>query len=116
MFLGRRPTTLLDRLRPNLRSEVDQREQIQRRQRLERGREPDFTIGNKVYARFWYGARRWRSGVIVSVAGPLSYDVQIGEEVHRRHASQLIHNRGAVDPTEEESLQRDFELEFAPQT
>ena len=115
MFLGRRPTTLRNRFRPNLRSEVDQREQIQRRQRLDKGRKPDLTIGNIVYARFWYGVRRWRLGVLVSVAGPLSYDVQIGEEVHRRHASQLIHNRGVVDPTEEESLQRDFELEFAPQ-
>ena len=65
-----------------------------------------------MYARFWYGARRWRPGVIVSVAGPLSYDVQIGEEVHRRHASQLFHHRGAVDPTEEERLRREFVLEM----
>ena len=102
MFLGRRPTTLLDRLRPDLKRDVDRREQVQHRRRLETGKRPEFQIGDKVYCRFWYGMRRWRKGVIVAVAGPLSYDVQVDDEVHRRHASQLFHDRGVLGPEEEE--------------
>ena len=29
----------------------------------------------------------------MALAGPLSYDVQVADEVNRRHASQLFHDR-----------------------
>ena len=93
LFLNRKPTTVLDRLRPHLRNEVERRVQGQRRERLEKGQQPKFNVGDRVYARFWYGSRRWRKGRIVALAGPLSYDVQVDDDVHRRHASQLFHDR-----------------------
>ena len=102
LFLNRKPTTLLDRLRPDLRVDVENRVQTQQRQRREKGREPDFVVGDRVYARFWYGQRLWRKGTVVAVAGPLSYDIQVGAELHRRHASQLLHDRVPVDFEEEE--------------
>ena len=102
LFLGRRPTTLLDRLRPDLKRDVERREQVQHRRRLETGKPPDFKIGDRVHCRFWYGMRRWRKGVIVAIAGPLSYDVQVDDDLHRRHASQLLHDRGVAGPEDEE--------------
>ena len=63
------------------------------RKRLEKGKEPYFNVGDRVYARFWYGSSRWRKGRILALAGPLSYDLQVADEVHRRHASQLFHHR-----------------------
>ena len=98
MFLGRRAITLLDKLRPYLTDEIERRGEVLHRQRQEAGRAPDFRIGDMVFARFWYGIRHWRPGVIVAFAGPLSYDVQVGEEVHRRHAAQLLHRRLLVEP------------------
>ena len=46
----------------------------------------------------------------MAIAGPLSYDVQVGDDMHRRHAAQLFHDRGGPEPTEEEQLQRDLPL------
>ena len=66
------------------------------------GRVPKCNVGDKVFARFWYGSRRWRIGVIVAIAGPLSYDVQIGSDVHRRHATDMFHDRGVIDPKDED--------------
>jgi hypothetical protein len=101
LFLSRKLVTLLDRLRPDLRVKVENQMESQQRLRREKGREPDFTIGDRVYARFWYGQRRWRKGCIVAVAGPLSYDVQVAGELHRRHAAQLLHDRVGGDFEEE---------------
>ena len=74
-------------------NDVERRVQTQRRETLEKGKKSNFNVGNRVYARFWYGSPRWRKGRIVTLAGPLSYDVQVADEVHRRHASQLFHDR-----------------------
>lgn len=104
LFLSRKLVTVLDRLRPDLRVEVGNRMESQQRQRREKGREPEFTVGDRVYARFWYGQRRWRKGCIVAVARPLSYDVQVGGELHRRHAAQLLHDRVDADLGEEERI------------
>ena len=93
LFLYRKPTTVLDRLRPNLQNEVERRVQTRQREQLEKGQQPTFNVGDRVYARFWYGLRRWRKGRIVALAGPLSYDLQVADEVHQRHASQLFHDR-----------------------
>jgi hypothetical protein len=110
LFLGRRPNTLLDRLRPDLKKDIIHREEVQHRKRAEVGKLPDFNLGDKVYCRFWYGTRRWRKGIIVAIAGPLSYDVQVGDEVHRRHAAQLFHDRGIEDPEEQERLNRVLDI------
>ena len=72
---------------------MERRVQSQRRERLDKGQEPNFNVENRVYARFWYGSRRWRKRRIVALGGPLSYDVQVDDEMHRRHAFQLFHDR-----------------------
>ena len=46
LFFNRRQTTVLDRLRPDLCSEVERRLQTQRRARLEKGQEQNFNVGN----------------------------------------------------------------------
>ena len=42
-----------------------------------------------LWVRFYNGPHKWRSGVVRSVTGPLSYDVQVGNQMHSRHADQL---------------------------
>ena len=108
LFLNRKLTTVLDRLRPNLRVEVENRVETQQRQHREKSCEPNFNVGERVYAMFWYGPRRWRKGVIVAVAGPLSYDVEVSGELHRRHAAQLLHDRVGADFEEEERGLNEF--------
>ncbi len=42
-----------------------------------------------VWVRFYNGPHKWRSGVVRAVTGPLSYEVQVGDQMHSRHADQL---------------------------
>lgn len=95
LFLNRKLTTMLDRMRINLKNQLEKRVETQQRQRQEKGREPDF--GDRVYARFWYGSRLLRKAIIETLAGPLSYDIQVNCELHRCHAAQLIHDRVGAD-------------------
>ena len=62
-------------------------------------------ISDQVFARFWYGPRLWRRGLIVARAGLLSFDVQVGGDVHRRHAAQLFRDRGVPDSIDEDESQ-----------
>lgn len=101
LFLSRKLTSMLDRMRPNLRTEVESRVETQQLQRQEKGRVPEFKVGDRVYARFWYGPRRWRKGFIVTLAGSLSYEVEINGELHRRHSAQLLHDRVGADLEED---------------
>ena len=105
-LMTRRPVTMLDRLRPDLQRDSARREEVSKQRRLNTGRDPDYAVNDRVFARFYYNGRRWRPGVIVNVAGPLSYDVQVGGELHRRHDSQLIHNRELPGSTAEDDVDR----------
>ena len=65
------------------------------------GRDREFSVGDKVFVRFWYGTRRWRPGVILKREGHFSYDVQVGEQLHLRHATQLLRDVGHQGETPE---------------
>ena len=95
-LMNRRPVSVLDRMRPDLRRKVTLSEQVSNQKKLNSGCDSDFKINDRVFAKFFNTRRRWRPGVIVNVAGPLSYDVQVADEVHCRHASQLFQNRGTT--------------------
>ena len=105
-LMTRRPVMVLDRLRPDLRRDSARREEVSNQRRVNTVRDPDYDVNDRVFVRFYYNKRRWRPGVIVNVAGPLSYDVQVGGELHRGHASQLIHNRELPVSTAEDDVDR----------
>ena len=90
---------LLDCLRLDLKKEVERRELIKHCRRVKLSRPPDYVIKDKVYCRLWYALRRWLKIEIVAIAGPISYDVQVGDDVHRRHAANVIHDCGDPEPT-----------------
>ena len=90
MLFGFRPTTRLDRIRPSLRRRVEEAANARKKMSEAVGRDQEFSVGDKVLVRFWYGTRRWRPGVILKREGHSTYDVQVGEQLHRRHATQLL--------------------------
>ena len=64
---------------------------IQNHDRTARDRE--FAVGQPVFARQYLGPRKWVGGVISRRTGPLSYDVQVGDQISSKHSSQLLPNR-----------------------
>ncbi|XP_053600427.1 uncharacterized protein K02A2.6-like [Plodia interpunctella] len=89
-LIGRRLRGRLDALRPCVADIV--RNNQERQERAARGTPRGFAIGDRVLARD-YTARgeKWSEGTVVKQTGPLSYKVDLGQEIcWRRHADQLI--------------------------
>ncbi|XP_061909872.1 uncharacterized protein K02A2.6-like [Entelurus aequoreus] len=83
--------TTFDLLKPSAVKDTvrgQQEKQIQRRERQAKNRV--FTAGETVLARNYSGEPKWVPATILAQTGPVSYSVQTGDSVWRRHADQLL--------------------------
>ena len=92
LFFGRPKCTRLDLVKPNLnRKIVNQQHQQSIRAANEKGRQRrQLEVGDSVMSQDYKGDLKWRSGLIVSKTGPLTYGVQVAPGIiWRRHIDQL---------------------------
>ena len=92
LFFGRPKCTRLDLVKPNLnRKIVNQQHQQSIRAANEKGRQRrQLEVGDSVMSQDYKGDLKWRSGLIVSKTGPLTYKVQVAPGIiWRRHIDQL---------------------------
>ena len=117
MLLGFRQTTRLNCLRPAVQKHVQYTED-RRRVNQNAGRTREFAVGDKVFACFWYGTKRWRAGVVFRCSNDGTYEVHVGDQLHRRHVSQLLRDVGHLSETleNEASREEDTPIEEPPAT
>ena len=89
MLCNYRPTSRLDRLRSALLTHVNATED-RRPSSQNIGQTREYSDGDKVFVRFWYGTRRCCPGVVLLRGVQATYDVQLGDKLHRLHATQLL--------------------------
>ena len=78
LFMGRWLKSRLDRLKPDLRRDVKQKQSIKAGPRHVR----NFVIGQQVLARdYRQSKQKWQRGEILSKTGPMTYTVKIGHGV-----------------------------------
>ena len=67
---------------------------------------------------FWYGTKRWRAGVVFRCSNDGTYEVHVGDQLHRRHVSQLLRDVGHLSETleNEASREEDTPIEEPPAT
>ena len=103
---GRPPAELLfnrnirapiDLVLPKTRRKPLQAQAAQQRAHDSASDERDFNEGDLVFARWYHGPSKWRAGEVIERTGPLSYDVQVGNELVHKHVDQLL-NRRAYPP------------------
>ena len=98
---GRPLVTHLHRLRPDIRTRVEQRQEDQTQRNNQRSLARSFSVGDPVFIQGVVPGKRWGTGVIVGVCGQMC-DVQLRDgRTLRRHAD---HVRAGVDvePVESE--------------
>lgn len=86
LLMGRRLRTILDALRPNL------AENIQRNasKNLSGRENREIEVGEPVLARDYRQRKEtWIAGVILKSLGPVTYQVQVGDLIWKRHIDQL---------------------------
>ena len=93
LLFGRTIQTTLDLLKLQFETQVlkQQTRTIQNHDCTARDRH--FSVGQPVFARQYLGPRKWVGGVITRQTGPLSYDVQIENQISSKHVSQLLPHR-----------------------
>lgn len=87
LFLGRKLTTRLDLLKPNLSETVSKSQQKMVRSTRDR----QYEVGDSVSVRDYRGNHdAWIPGTIHRKTGPVSYEVEIGHDtLWRRHSDQI---------------------------
>ena len=82
-------------------------------------RDREFTVGQPVFARQYLGPRKWVGGVISRQTGPLSYDVQVGDQISSTHLTQLLPSRAHHQDLSNQQLDQlydDAEVRPEPET
>ncbi|CAC5368187.1 unnamed protein product [Mytilus coruscus] len=82
LFVGRRLRTRLDTLKPNINERMQ-------RQRSKTKPCRDIANGEPVLVRDYRDNNKWKQGVIVHKLGPVTYQVQVGDLVWKRHIDQI---------------------------
>ena len=99
LFLGRRPRTRLDIIRPSVSTRVDQKQLQQKRAHDDKAQSRKFTVGEDVYTwQFGRGSKNWVPGQIMEQTGPVSFWVELNSgTVVRRHQDQIRRRYDSVD-------------------
>ena len=91
LFLKRTIRTRLDLIRPDLGSNISDKQSSQKSHHDIHSRRREFFLGQRVMARNYSEGPRWIAGTIAEKRGPLTYLVQIREDIlWKRHIDQLI--------------------------
>ena len=77
LLLGRRPRTRLDLVKPHTAERVEDKQNQQKAQHDQRARSREFKIGDPVFVKNFGPGRKWLSGNITKVTGPVSYLVKL---------------------------------------
>ena len=116
LLMGRTPRITLDLLHPNLDRRVRELQVTEKARFDSRAADRQFSDAEPVFSRNFCGRQRWKAGIILRKTGPVSYDVQVGQGVEHRHASQLRKRHAHLpDRSEEEEVDRQVQLEFDEQ-
>ena len=87
LFLNRRPKTRLDLLKPDLGRKIGSK---QKATQDAHSKDRNFQINETVLVQNFRGEPKWLEAVIIEKTGPVSYTVQIGKEIAKRHVDQIV--------------------------
>ena len=90
LFLKRQLRTRLDLLRPSLERKVAATQAKQKSYHDAHSKTREFEIGQAVLVRNLLGEPKWLQATVLEQTGPVSYKVQVGDRVWRRHVDQLL--------------------------
>ena len=90
LFLNRRPKTRLDLLKPDLCRKIGSKQNNQKATQDAHSKDKNFQVNETVLAQNFRGEPKWLEAIIIERTGPVSYTVQIGKEIAKRHVDQIL--------------------------
>ena len=89
LFLKRQLCTRLDLLNPCLRTKVAAKQVYGKDIHDRSAKQRQFEVEEEVFVQNFRGEPKWLAGTVVEKAGPVSYLVQVGELLWKRHVDQI---------------------------
>ena len=90
LFMKRPLRSRLDLLRPAVKSRVQAKQADQKRYHDVHSKGRQFDIGQSVLVRNLRDGPKWVSGTVIEQTGPVSYRVQVSDQIWRRHIDQIL--------------------------
>ena len=90
LLFGRNIRAPIDLVLPDPRRKPLQAQDAQQKAHDVATRSREFNEGDLVFARWYHGPAKWRAGEIIKQTGPLSFQVQVGNELVHKHVDQLL--------------------------
>ena len=121
LLMGRRLTTALDRMKPDVAARVHDQQLKQKAGHDNGTKQRNFVVGQEVCAKNFSSAKpKWLRGKIVGCRGPVSFDIELEDHrVVRRHADHLqqrttTHSDGHVTSDDAEGIDIDHAIPTVP--
>lgn len=116
LFLRRRPRTRLDLLRPDVGRKVLDK-QISEKGNFDRSsKERKFLIGEEVLVQNFRGEPKWLEAIVTERTGPVSYKVQVNDQVWKRHVDQMRNKSYSSNQNQAAPATETAEIFIAPST
>ena len=90
LLFGRALRTRLNLLRPDVSNTVQDRQASQKQHHDKKSREQHFQVGQSVLVENNRPEPKWVVGTVLEKLGDVSYRVQVGTQVWKRHVDQLL--------------------------
>ena len=106
MIFGRTIRTTLDLLKPQVETQILKQQSRSIHNHDKTAREREFAVGQPVFALQYLGPRKLVGDVISRRTGPLSYDVQVGDQSTHLNSSRSSKSPILVGSTARTALRR----------
>ena len=90
LLFGRTLRTRLNLLRPDISTKVQDKQASQKQHHDKKSRDRHFQVGQSVLVENNKPEPKWVVGTVVEKLGDISYRVQVGNQVWKRHVDQLL--------------------------
>ena len=99
--MGRQLRTCLDQVIPDLAKHVQDAQLAQKQYHDEHTKHCNFSLGQRVLVRNNTGSPYWLPGIIKTVLGTVSYQVELNDgKLWKRHLDQLLKDRSQVNDSQ----------------
>ena len=99
--MGRQLRTRLDQVIPDLAKHVQDAQLTQKQYHDEHTKDRNFSLGQRVLVRNYTGSPFWLPGIVKTVLGPVSYQVELNDgRLWKRHLDQLLKDQSQVNDSQ----------------
>ena len=90
LLFGRTLRTRLNLLRPDVSTKVEDKQASQKQHHDKKSRERHFQVGQSVLVENNKPEPKWVVGTVLEKLGNISYRVQVGNQIWKRHVDQML--------------------------